>query len=115
MYCTVHLKPNIATIQELVIQRAFTQWRSIGIELLTKKNDFTQLGIIKDSNPNNHKQCCYDMFDYWFLNYPNATWEDLLKALRSPAVGHNALAAEVEKGTYVQCSKVANGYLHVHT
>ena len=98
MYCIVHLKPNIATIQELVIQRATTQWRSIGTELLTKENDSSQLGIIKESNPGNHKQCCYDMFEYWLQNYPNATWEDLLKALRSPAVGHNALATAVEKG-----------------
>ena len=83
-----------------MIQRATTQWKSIGTELLTKKNDTAQLGIIQAANSTSHKQCCYDMFEYWLLNYPNAMWEDLLKALRSSAVGHNALAAEVEKGMY---------------
>ena len=82
-----------------MIQRVTTHWRSIGTELLTKKYDTSKLGNIKESNPNNHEQCCREMFDHWLDKYENATWNDLLKALRSTAVGLNAVASDVEKGT----------------
>ena len=93
-----------------MIQRVTTHWRSIGTELLTKKYDTSKLGNIKDSNPSNHEQCCYDMFYHWINKY-DGTWNDLLKALRSPAVGLNAVASDVEKGTGV-CA-ITNSYMYI--
>ena len=76
-------------------QGAAPNWNSIGIELLKDDNDVRQLSIISLNYPADHKKCCNEMFKYWLGNDPEATWQKLLDALRSQAVGLKVLAHEV--------------------
>lgn len=83
-----------------MIQGAAPYWRSIGIELLNE-NDVKQTTIITQDFPTNHEKCCYEMFDYWLREDEQATWQKLLDALRSKAVGLNAFASEVHKSMVI--------------
>ena len=42
------------------------------------------------------KDCCFKLFRYWLQTHPNANWDQLVKALRSPAVELIAVAESVE-------------------
>ena len=95
----VKSKPSTKQIQDLVIQGAAPSWRSIGIELLND-NDVRQITIINQDHPTDHQKCCQLMFDYWIKNYPQRTWQELLDALESQAVGLKSLAHEIKQSKY---------------
>ena len=81
---------------------ATPKWSSIGIDLL---NDNTQIDTIALNNPGNSQKCCQQMFAIWLDKNPQATWQKLLNALESDAVGLNALALKVKKS---KCAKLAS-------
>ena len=49
---------------------------------------------IKSDNPNNMDECCKEMFHLWLKKSPNATWNQLIQALKE--VELNNLAATLE-------------------
>ena len=46
------------------------------------------------------KRRCMEMLKYWMSSHPNATWNQLLAALKAPGVELHSLAASVEIGMY---------------
>ena len=92
----VNSEPQIKRIQDLLIQETAPHWRSIGIELLSN-DDVTKITTITQNYPTDHERCCSEMFGYWLRTDKQATWQKLLDALESKAVGLNALADKVKK------------------
>ena len=72
-----------------------TKWHDIGIELL-EQGDEEALGIIQANNAGNVTECCAKMLQLWLRRQPNATWNQLICALRSPGVHLNDVAKEIE-------------------
>ena len=84
------------------------KWYELGVELLSEEQE-SQLDIIQ-SNYNDNKTCCREMFWYWLRSNPDANWHQLVECLKSPAVELHTLAADIETmytGTHA-CKNVEN-------
>ena len=71
-------------------------WYELGIKLL-KEDQESHLDTIQSNHANDTKKCCMQMFWYWLNSGTNVSWQELIKALRSPAVELVALADNLEK------------------
>ena len=71
------------------------KWHDVGIELL-KQEDEKTLGIIKTNNAGNVSECCAEMLQLWLRRQPNATWNQLICALRSPGIQLNDVVMKIE-------------------
>ena len=74
--------PEMKQLQEVMrIEniKIITSWRELGLELLVSDND---LEVIKADNPTNVTACCSEMFDKWLKRTPDASWSQLVTALR---------------------------------
>jgi len=70
----------------------------LGIALL-KDDQLAELDNITANHSNVTRQCSA-MLSYWLRSHPNATWHQLVKALRAPGVEMNDVAATLE-GSFV--------------
>ena len=77
-------------------------WYELGIQLLNEGQE-SRLDSIKSDNGSDSKKCCIQMFWYWLESHPEATWQDLLESLRSPALELHNTAATIEAkiGKYI--------------
>ena len=69
-------------------------WRTLGIELLGE-DGLTQLDVIKANNSDVTK-CSLAMLTLWRQQKVDASWNQLIKALKRLKL--NRIAAEIEKG-----------------
>ena len=72
-----------------------SKWYQLGIQLLDE-DQAPQLKVIRANN-DDVTGCCTAMFDYWLQTHPNASWYELVAALRAPGVELNGVAASVER------------------
>ena len=70
-----------------------SKWHDLGLELL-EQEDEDDLEEIRNNNPNNESECCKKMFQLWLRKYGNATWLQLIQALKE--VDLNTLAGKIE-------------------
>ena len=82
------------------------KWYDLGLELL-EPGDEHQLRLIK-SNKLGKDESCREMLDLWTDRQPNASWNQLIDALRSPGVEMNNVASKIQnllsnsvEGTYI--------------
>ena len=69
------------------------QWYNIGLELEIHADT---LDLIQKSNHHSVDSCFTELLNQWLKSLqPVSTWQELARALRSPAVGHEALAHEI--------------------
>ena len=71
-------------------------WYELGIKLL-KEDQESHLDVIKLDHANDAKKCCMEMFWYWLSSSSNASWKELIKALRSPSVELLVVASSLKK------------------
>ena len=71
------------------------KWYELGIELL-EDEDVIRLTMIKANHSGDKQKCCLDMLQYWMDTQPEATWHDLVTALKSPGVELAAVASDIE-------------------
>ena len=90
----VNSRPPKKKILEIVHYVA-PQWYELGIQLLNEDQE-PHLDLIKVDSGSNSKDCCIKMFWYWLESHPEATWQDLLNSLRSPALELHNTAANIE-------------------
>ena len=70
-----------------------SKWHDLGLELL-EKEDEEKLNEIKKNNPGDVSECCKEMFQLWLKKCTNATWNQLIQALKE--VELNNLATTIE-------------------
>ena len=68
----------------------------MGIELLDPE-DIHTLDEIEKNHPTDVSTCCTKMFRLWLDKQPEASWEQLIQALREPTIGLNELANTTEQ------------------
>ena len=91
------MKPVRKDLQKFVIPKVSTHYNEIGIELF-HDDDLPVLDEIQKANPNDYRKACLAMFQHWLgADYPNATWNALITALRSPGIQLIAVSHELEK------------------
>ena len=86
-------KPELNDLMHLQV----SDWYRLGLELQFKSYD---LYIIKKDHPNNTKSQTCEMFKIWLRTQPDASYEQLIKALRE--VGDETVAISLckEYGKY---------------
>jgi len=78
-----------------IITNVSSKWYWLGIHLLDE-NQAPHLETIRANNDDVTERC-FALFGYWLQTHPDASWYELVVALRAPGVELNELAASVEK------------------
>ena len=98
-YCIVYYlaysKPTTKLLQNLVLPFVNDKWYRLGVELLDVEQE-KELQSIESNHKYDMKNCCSKLFRYWLQTHSNANWDQLVKALRSPAVDLLVVAESVE-------------------
>ena len=103
LFYSVNSKPTKNEILDHVVPHVTPRWYVLGLKLL-KKDQETQLDIIKLNHAGDNQMCCMEMFWYWLSTNTDASWQQLVEALRSPVVKLPVVAADIEKmftGNYI--------------
>ena len=104
-YISATSAPSKRKLLELIPSVA-PQWYELGIQLLREDQE-PHLDVIKSDCGNDNKRCCVQMFWYWLKTNPKASWQQLLDALRSPALELCTVAANIEAMFTSKC------YIHI--
>jgi len=67
----------------------------LGIELLDV--DLKTLDEIRNNCPSDASMCCTRMFQLWLDGQPEASWRQLIQALREPNIEMYELANKIEQ------------------
>ncbi|XP_065913178.1 uncharacterized protein [Dysidea avara] len=96
-------RPNAKDLHNFVIPYVGNKWYELGIQLLDA-NQESMLQSIGANHGHDVKKCCSETFNYWLQTHPDGNWDQLVKALRKPAVELNYLAQNIEKEFTVAAS-----------
>ena len=99
MYSCVSIgcdRPALKLLNKYVRKDASLKWHDLGLELLEQKDE-EELNQIQMDNPNDGSKCCKEMFQLWLRKCPNATWNQLIKALEEPSIELNKLASTIKE------------------
>ena len=88
-----HDQPALKLLNKHVRKEVSSKWHDLGLELL-EQEDEERLNEIESNNPNDVSKCCKEMFQLWLRKCTNATWNQLIEALKE--VDLNNLAATIE-------------------
>ena len=83
------------------------QWFDIGLELL-EPEDEPQLRIVRSSKLGTI-ECCAEMLELWIDRQANATWNQLIKALRAPGIEMYSVASTI-KNMLIEGNAFSNAY-----
>ena len=89
---------------------ANNDWYEIGVELLDA-GDEAVLDTIKDNHSGDANKCASEMLRLWLARKSEASWNQLLKALREPNIKLNTLATKIEK----MLLKGTHSYILLHS
>ena len=94
-YDVAHSRPSIKGLLPFVAQLA-PNWHEIGMMLLEEKYEIC-LSLIKAEHGSD-KQRCLAMLQYWMETHSEATWHDLVTALKLPGIVElTAVASAIER------------------
>ena len=71
-------RPTLEELCRHITPEHAANWRKIGIELGVF---YTDLNAIEQVYSGLHEICCNEMFEKWLQNQPQATWNDVFKAV----------------------------------
>jgi len=89
-------RPSTKDLHNHVVQGVAGKWRDAGVQLLDPSISDTVLDITEIDHPQDSTTCCKRMFRKWLDTKPDASWSQLLNALRSPCVQLNYLADQID-------------------
>ena len=90
---TGHDRPALKLLNKHVRKGVSSKWHDLGLELL-EQEDEEKLNEIKINNPSDVGECCKEMFQLWLRKCTDATWNQLIQALKE--VELNNLATTIE-------------------
>ena len=79
--------------------------------MLLEEKDERCLRMIKANHGSDNQRCCLEMLQYWMETHPEATWDHLVTALKSPGVKLITVASDIERsftGKTLLCTHVYN-------
>ena len=99
-------RPSEKLLNKYVTGDACNKWHELGLELLEEKDVNTLRQIREDFK--DVKKCCNEMFHLWLEKCTNATWNQLIHALKEVQLNYRANQIEkmmlpVEDTTHALC------------
>ena len=79
-----------------MVNNVADKWRDLGVQLL-RPDQQNQLNIIAADHPHDVVGCCKCVLKKWLDTTSDATWNELIRALRSPSVQLDYLAGQLEQ------------------
>ena len=105
-------RPSLKDLYDHVVPKVAVKWEDIGIQLLQSDHE-TTIGILKRDNPNNTVENCKLVLQKWLETTVDASWDQLIKALRHPGVQLVYVASQLEKNMIAH--SMSFGYVVVVT
>ena len=102
LICVGYDRPILKDLCNHVVPGVADKWRDLGVQLLDPISGST-LDIIERNNPRDVVRCCQCMLEKWLEKTPDASWNQLLAALRSSSVQLNHLASQIEQEFIPKC------------
>ena len=100
-------RPTLKLLNKLAKVYATAKWYDLGVELLAEE-DVQALDEIQSNYPRDASMCCTKMFQLWLDKQPEASWRQLIEALRESNIELKELANTIEqklitihKGNYI--------------
>ena len=90
---TGHDRPALKLLNKYVRNRVSSKWHDLGLELL-EQEDEDGLNEIESNNPNDVSKGCKEMFQLWLRKCTNATWNQLIQALKEVELNNVATTIE---------------------
>ena len=81
-------------------------WKVLGAQLL-RSDQTHELDIIAINYPQDVVGCCKCVLEKWLESSVDATWNQLIEALKRPSVGLNYFARELEQRLKPECKIIA--------
>ena len=100
--CLGRDRPSLRDLSNHVIPDVANKWKYLGIQLLDPEHQ-RELDTIEVNHSQDVKECCLSMLKKWLDATEDASWNQLLEALRSRSVDLNTLANQIEKSFTMEC------------
>ena len=85
------------------------KWNDLGVQLLRSDQE-NRLNIIAVDHPHDAVSCCKRVLEKWLDTTTDATWNQLITALRSPSVQLDYLASQLGQMLSTECKIDGNGW-----
>ena len=105
-------QPTMKDLQRHVVKQAAHKWRQIGESL---KLEYYEMKMIATQYPSHVVRCFMGVVETWLINTPDASWNQLISALRSPTVRLHRLADQLEEMLSTECKIYSNSYSFLQT
>ena len=107
--CTGSRRPTFNDLDCHVVKQAAHKWRYLGLQLL-EDNQFGigMLDIIGGKYSRDDVKCCKHVLEMWLETTPDASWNQLIRTLRSPTVRLHCLADQLEQMMSTECKICSN-------
>ena len=109
-YCLLYIvfigsdRPLLRDLHNHVMTQAAHKWRDLGIQLL----EYYQIDIIEATYPRDDVRCCMVVLKRWLETSVDASWNQLIRALRSPGVQLDHLVDQLEQMMRTECKMYSN-------
>ena len=104
---TGNSRPLLKDLCDHVLTEVAHKWKDLGLQLL-QSDQANVLNIISANYPNDVVSCCKCVLEKWLDTTTDATWNQLIRALKSPSVQLDYVANQLERKvmiTATQCKK----------
>ena len=86
-------RPSLRSLHDYVVNSVAGKWKDLGVQLLPPE----MVDIIAADHPHDVVSCGKCVLKKWLNTTTDATWNQLIKALRSPSVQLDYLAGQLEQ------------------
>ena len=98
-------RPLLKDLHDHVLLEVADKWRDLGVQLLAPEHQVV-LRVIAADHPHDVVSCCKCVLEKWLDTTTDATWNQLIKALRSPSIQLDYLAGQLEQMLITECKTV---------
>ena len=95
-------RPSLTDLYDHVVNETAHKWRDLGVKLLRPDQE-NLLNIIAADHPHDVVSCCKCVLEKWLDTTTDATWNELIRALRSPTVQLVTFAEQLEQMLITEC------------
>ena len=95
-------RPSLRELYNHVVINVADKWRDLGVQLMRPGQE-RMLDIIAADHPHDVVSCCKCVLKKWLDTTTDATWNELIRALRSPTIQLDYEADRLEQILIVEC------------
>ena len=96
-------RPLLRDLHDHVVNRVADKWRDLGVQLLPRLGQERMLDIIAADHPHDVVSYCKRVLEKWLDTSTDATWNELIRALRSPSIQLHYFAGQLEQMLIPEC------------